>query len=167
MTAAERVGNPLRSASSGAPLVSVIIPTWNRAPMLRLTLQTVLAQDLAGGDFEVLVVGDACTDDTEAVVASFDDARVRWHNRRERFGSQSGPNNTALRMARGTHVAHIGHDDFWLPWHLSDLVSTIEETGADWVYSLVVALGPQGIGHCSGPPQPGVPDTEHIVPPAG
>src|SRR5262245_6359516 len=116
------------------PLVSVIIPTWNRAPMLHLTLETVLAQDLEDGNFEVLVVGDACTDETEAVVASFNDPRLHWHNLPERFGWQSGPNNAALKMARGTYIAHICHDDFWLPWHLSGLVTTIERTGADWVY---------------------------------
>jgi glycosyltransferase involved in cell wall biosynthesis len=150
-----------------APLVSVVIPTFNRAPMLRLTLETVLAQDLPGGDFEVLVTGDACTDDSEAVVASFHDPRLRWRNLPERYGSQSGPNNSSYARARGMYIAHIGHDDFWFPWHLSELVQTIEESGADWVYPLVVVLGPDGVRHCSGPPQPGVPDAEHIVPPAG
>lgn len=149
------------------PLVSVVIPTWNRAPMLRLTLETVLAQDLPGGNYEVLVTGDACDDDTEAVVASFNDPRLRWHNLAERYGSQSGPNNAAYARARGRYIAHIGHDDFWFPWHLSGLVQTIEESGADWVYALVVVLGPDGVRHCSGPPQAGVPDSEHIVPPAG
>jgi glycosyltransferase involved in cell wall biosynthesis len=150
-----------------APLVSVIIPTWNRAPMLRLTLQTVLAQDLAGGDFEVLVIGDACTDDSEAAVASFRDPRLHWHNLPANSGSASRPNNTGLRLARGRYIAHLGHDDFWFPWHLSGLVTTIETTGADWVYSLVVAIGPDGIRHCTGPPQAGVPDAEHHVPPSG
>jgi hypothetical protein len=149
-----------------APLVSVIIPTWNRAPMLRLALATVLAQDLAG-DFEVLVIGDACTDESEAVVASFADPRLHWHNLAQNSGSASVPTNAGLRMARGRYIAHLGHDDFWFPWHLSGLVAVIEQTGADWVYSLVVAIGPEGIRHCTGPPQAGVPQAEHHVPPSG
>jgi hypothetical protein len=151
--------------ATDAPLVSVIIPTWNRAAMLRLTLTTVLGQDLS--DCEVLVIGDGCTDDSEAVVASFDDARLHWENLPVNSGAPSAPNNAGLRKARGRYIAHLGHDDFWLPWHLSGLVTTIAETGADWVYSLVVAIGPDGIRHCSGPPQPGVPAAEHHVPPSG
>ena len=133
--------------------------------MLRLTLQTVLNQDLP--DFEALVIGDGCTDDSEEAVASFGDPRLRWHNLPVNSGAASVPNNTGLAMARGRYVAHLGHDDFWFPWHLSGLVATIEATGADWVYPLVVAVGPDGIRHCSGPPQPGVPAAEHHVPPSG
>src|SRR3954471_8288451 len=123
---------PVTETGSGdqpdqAPLVSVIIPTWNRAPMLRLAIATVLAQDLAGGDFEVLVIGDACTDDSAAVVASFADPRLHWHNLAQNSGSASVPTNAGLRRARGRYIAHLGHDDFWFPWHLSALVSVIEQ----------------------------------------
>ena len=155
------------SPSSREPMVSVIIPTWNRAPMLRLTLETALAQELPSGEFEVIVIGDGCTDDSEAVVASFHDPRLIWRNLPTNSGAAAIPNNTGLRMARGRYIAHLGHDDFWLPWHLSGLVSTIESTGADWVYSLVVAIGPDDIRHGTGPPQTGVPDAEHHVPPSG
>src|SRR3954463_5627443 len=164
MTADAEPGSGDRTYS---PLVSVIIPTWNRAPMLRLAIATVLAQDLAGGNFEVLVIGDACTDESEAVVASFADPRLHWHNLTQNSGSSSVPTNAGLRMARGRYIAHLGHDDFWFPWHLSGLVAVIEQTGADWVYSLVVAIGPDGIRHCTGPPQAGVPQAEHHVPPSG
>ena len=50
------------------PLVSVVIATFNWSAALRLAIRSVLQQTL--GDFEVLVVGDACTDDSEAVVAA-------------------------------------------------------------------------------------------------
>jgi hypothetical protein len=149
-----------------SPLVSVVIPTWNRAPMLQLAIATVLAQDLTS-DFEVLVIGDACTDESAEVVASFADPRLRWHNLTQNSGAASVPTNAGLRRARGRYVAHLGHDDFWFPWHLSGLIATLEQTGADWVYSLVVAIGPDGIRHCTGPPQAGVPEAEHHVPPSG
>ena len=51
-------------------LVTVIIPTYNMSPVLKLTLKSVLLQDFA--DFEVWVVGDGCSDDSESVVASLD-----------------------------------------------------------------------------------------------
>ena len=160
MTADAESANP-----EPAPLVSVIIPTWNRAPMLRLTLATVLAQDLT--DFEALVIGDGCTDDSAEVAAGFNDGRLHWQNLPVNSGAPSIPNNTGLRQARGRYIAHLGHDDFWLPWHLSGLVFRIEESGADWVYSLVVAVGPDDIRHCTGPPRSDVPDAEHHVPPSG
>src|SRR6185312_6165919 len=147
MTAATEAGSGDQPAES--PLVNVIIPTWNWAPMLRLAIATVLAQDLTG-DFEVLVIGDACTDESAEVVASFADSRLRWHNLAQNSGSASAPTNAGLRRARGRYVAHLGHDDFWFPWHLSGLIATLEQSGADWVYSLVVAVGPDGIRHCSG-----------------
>ncbi len=54
--------------------VSVIIPTYNSSRTLRMTLESVLAQDFQ--DFEVQVLGDGCTDDSEAVVAAFGDPRI-------------------------------------------------------------------------------------------
>jgi glycosyltransferase involved in cell wall biosynthesis len=135
--------------------------------MLRLALSTVLSQDLAHADFEVLVIGDGCTDDSEAVVRGFNDPRLHWYNLPVNSGSQSAPNNAGLGMSRGRYIAHIGHDDFWFPWHLSGLVGTIEQTGADWAYPLVLSCGPEGIVHCDGPPQADVPDAEHFVPPSG
>ena len=73
------------------------------------------------------MVGDACTDDTEDVVAGFaaTDERVRWINLPRHVGTQAGPNNEALRQARGRFIAHLGHDDLWLPHHLEVLVNAL------------------------------------------
>jgi hypothetical protein len=49
--------------------------------------------------------------------------RVRWINLEQRWGTQSGPNNRRLEEARGRAIACIGHDDIWLPGHLSALVA--------------------------------------------
>ena len=93
--------------SSPAPLVSVITATYNWSSVLRYAIQSVLRQTCQ--DFEMIVVGDGCTDDSAEVVASFDDPRLRWHNLPHNTGHQSAPNNAGLELARGRYVAYLGH----------------------------------------------------------
>lgn len=99
--------------------------TYNWAPVLPYSIGSVLDQTHA--DFELLVVGDGCTDESEAVVASIGDPRVRWINLPANTGHQSGPNNEGLRRSSGNVVAFCGHDDLWLPHHLATLVPVIAE----------------------------------------
>jgi glycosyltransferase involved in cell wall biosynthesis len=125
------------------PAVTVIIPTYNCSGALKLTLETVLAQDFK--DFEVWVVGDGCTDDSEEVVSSFGDERLNWINLPINSGTPTKPRNEALRRAKGRLIAYLGHDDLWFPWHLSELVDCVDETGSDFVYSVGAFVEPEGI----------------------
>jgi glycosyltransferase involved in cell wall biosynthesis len=127
-----------------APVFSVAIATWNWSAALELALQSVLDQTFA--DFEVLVVGDACTDDSAEVVASFGDPRLRWHNLEANVGNQWGPNNYAISVARGKYIAYLGHDDLWWPTHLATALATFERTGADMVAAACVLYGPADSG---------------------
>lgn len=124
------------------PAVSVIIATYNRSNALAYAIRSVLWSTFT--DWELLVVGDACTDDTEEVVESFKDGRIRFVNLEENTGEQSGPNNEGFRLARGSYVAYLNHDDLWLPDHLEAAVGGIEESGADMVFTLLCAVGPAG-----------------------
>lgn len=133
-------GNPAATPPRAPPHVSVIIATYNRSGALRYAISSVLAQTFR--DFELLVVGDACTDDSESVVRQFDDPRVVWHNLPDNCGNQFGPNNYGLAQARGRHVAYLGHDDLWHRDHLANLVAAIEEREADLVFALTLEIGP-------------------------
>jgi glycosyltransferase involved in cell wall biosynthesis len=126
-----------------SPAITVVIPTYKSSGTLRLALETVLLQDFH--DFEVRVVGDACTDDSEAVVSSFKDKRLKWTNLSVNSGGPGLPRNEALRRAKGQFIAYLGHDDLWLPWHLSGLVDCIEKSNSGFVYSLGLMLGPSGV----------------------
>ena len=86
---------------------TVIIPTYNWAPVLPYSIGSVLDQTLT--DFELLVVGDGCTDESEGVVRDIarQDSRVRWINLPENTRSQSKPNNEGNRQARGEFVAYL------------------------------------------------------------
>jgi glycosyltransferase involved in cell wall biosynthesis len=69
-------------------------------------------------DFEYLVIDDGSTDDTEEVVQSFSDERIKYHKLSENSGNQVVPNNYALERARGYFIAYLGHDDLWCKNHL-------------------------------------------------
>jgi glycosyltransferase involved in cell wall biosynthesis len=127
---------PKPRATDG-PLVTVVISAYNRSEVLRYALASAVAQTYRR--LEILVVGDACTDDSEEVVAAAGDPRVRWINLKRNTGSQAGPNQEGLRSARGELIAYLGQDDLWRRDHVAILVDDIERTGAD-VTSTVVSL---------------------------
>jgi glycosyltransferase involved in cell wall biosynthesis len=122
-----------------APLVTVIIATWNWSSVLPYSIGSALRQSVS--DIEVLVIGDCCTDDSQQVVEAIDDPRVRWVNLPENSGHQFGPNNEGIRLARGKYIAYLGHDDLWLPHHLSSLIAEVER-GADMAYGIVRSVYP-------------------------
>ena len=147
------------------PAVSIVIATFNRAPVLRLALESVRRQTFT--DWEALVIGDGCTDDSAGVVESMGDPRYRWHNLPKNTGSQSEPNNTGLAMARGRRVAYLGHDDLWFPWHLQLLVETLDAEAADFGHALVAYFRETGLVGCWGAPADGTTYGEQSIPPSG
>jgi glycosyltransferase involved in cell wall biosynthesis len=123
-----------------APAVTVIIATYNWSTVLPYSIGSVLDQIFT--DFELLVIGDRCTDDSAEVVGRIDDRRVNWHNLDARIGHQSGPNNAGMRMARASVIAYLGHDDLWLPHHLATLVPALRDgTGMAYAKTLSVVPG--------------------------
>lgn len=135
---------PVGSPPVSSPRVTVIIPTWNWSTVLPYSIGSVLRQTWT--DFELLVIGDGCTDDSEAVVTRLaqTDPRVRWINLPQNFGQQAAPNNEGLRVARGELIAYLGHDDLWLPGHLAAQIAAIDG-GADLVLAGVASITPEAV----------------------
>jgi glycosyltransferase involved in cell wall biosynthesis len=127
-----------------SPSVTVIIPTYNWSEALRVSIASALAQTYR--DFELLVIGDCCTDDSREVALSFGDSRIRWHNLATRYKCQTGPNNYGISIATGSLIAYLGHDDVWHPGHLGSLVAKMNDTGADIACAVTVMYGPPGSG---------------------
>jgi hypothetical protein len=115
------------------PRVTVLLPTHNRADVLGYAIRSVLWQ--TENSFELLIVGDGCTDHTREVVAAFSDARIRWIDLPKAPLSGYANRNIALRQARGQYVVYGQHDDILLPDHIERLIATIEASDADWAYS--------------------------------
>ena len=136
------VPSPARDAR---PLVSVVMATYNRSNILRYAIESVRWQTVS--DWELWVVGDACTDDTAAVIASFDDRRIRFLNVGSHVGEQSGPNNEGARRSRGRYLAYLNHDDLWLPDHLEIAVDALENPKADLVWPMAAEYSKKGKFH--------------------
>lgn len=101
--------------------VSVIIPTYNRANLLAEAIDSVLAQSYT--DYELIVIDDGSTDDTERVVHSYGD-RVRYY--RQINGGVNNARNHAVRLAKGEYIALLDNDDLWLPFKLELEVAILE-----------------------------------------
>src|SRR6266516_2486605 len=104
---------PLRSAAPTQcelpilpGLVSVVIPTFNRAAIVTRAIESALSQTY--GNIEVIVVDDGSADDTRDIVASYGE-RVRYFYQNN--AGVSAARNTALRNARGEFVAFLDSDD--------------------------------------------------------
>lgn len=134
--------------NSSAPRVSVVTATYNRSNVLRYAIESVRASTLT--DWEHIIIGDACTDDTAEVVASFQEPRLRFKNLEKNVGEQSGPNNVGCEMARGKYIAFLNHDDLYLPHHLETAVRALERENADLVYSLKLTYGVKQLIHLRG-----------------
>jgi len=107
------------------PKVSVIIPTRNRAQMLKRALNSVLAQSYQ--DFEVIVVSDGSTDHTEHIVEAFNDPRITLLKHKTSRGA-SAARNTGMRIAKGKYIAFLDDDDEWMPNKLKLQLPIIENS---------------------------------------
>ena len=125
---------------TSAPLVTIVTATYNWSSALRCAIESARLQTFQ--DFEHVVVGDGCTDDSADVVSSFRDPRLRWINLPENTGGQAGPNNHGIAAARGSFIAYLGHDDVWYPTHLETLIATLRDKRADMAGAVMLLYGP-------------------------
>ena len=117
---------------AGAPRVSVVIPTYNRAALLPRAMRSVLAQTFR--DLELIVVDDASADGSADLVERCNDPRARVV-RLTKNGGVSRALNEGIAVARGEWVAFLGDDDEWLPELLGRLTARVDAGGG--AFSLV------------------------------
>jgi glycosyltransferase involved in cell wall biosynthesis len=112
------------------PVVSIVIPSFNKAQFLGLVLDSLLAQTFS--DWEAIVVDNRSTDGTSAVLAGYADARIRVESV-DNGGVIAVSRNAGIRLARGTYVAFLDADDWWTPEKLQRAVDALN-AGADVFY---------------------------------
>ncbi len=106
------------------PIVSIVIPTYNREHLLPIAVDSVRAQTF--GDWELLIVDDHSTDGTRELVEqwSAEDGRIRYLVN-ERTKGPAGARNTGIDHSRREYVAFLDSDDEWMPYHLEKMVATL------------------------------------------
>lgn len=112
--------------TASAPLISVILPTHNRAHLLGRAVRSVLAQDYS--KLEVIIVDDASSDETQQLAGTISDPRVRYI-RRHAQGGAGAARNTGIAAATGTLVAFQDSDDEWLADKLTRQLAILDAAG--------------------------------------
>jgi len=114
------------------PLVSVIIPTYDRLPLLREAVESVRAQTFAG--WELVVADDGSADGSAEAVEAMGDVRIRVL-RLPHSGDEATARNAGAAAARGEWLAFLDSDDVWLPRKLSAQVEATLRAGVEWSYA--------------------------------
>jgi len=111
-------------ASASKPLVSVVIPTYNSAQYLPESIESVLSQSWQ--DFEIIIVDDGSTDNTQEVVGAFKSIKIRYV-RQEHSGGPSRPRNVGIHHARGKYISLFDSDDLMSRHKLAEAVPFLEQ----------------------------------------
>lgn len=116
-----------------AGLVSVIMPSFNTANYIAESIQSVLVQSYK--DWELIIVDDCSTDDTDGVVKPFlADKRIRYL-KNEKSSGAAVSRNRAIREAKGKWIAFLDSDDLWMPDKLKKQVSFMEKNSYHFSYT--------------------------------
>lgn len=112
-------------------LVSVIMPSWNTAIYIEESIKSVLAQTYQ--HWELIIVDDCSTDDTDNVVSKFRDKRIKYFKNKRNIGAAL-TRNKALREANGEWIAFLDSDDLWLSDKLDRQIAFMKNNGYVFSY---------------------------------
>jgi glycosyltransferase involved in cell wall biosynthesis len=120
---------------------SVVVPTYNRADLITKTLQSLLNQQYT--NYEIIVVDDGSTDNTEEVVKSLDNQRIIYvkKNNAERAAAR----NYGAAMAKGEYINFFDSDDLAYPNHISEAIGIIKQyKKPEWFHLSYAVADPSG-----------------------
>ena len=104
--------------------ISIIMPTYNCGRFIEESIRSVIAQTYT--NWELLIVDDCSTDDTEEKVALFNDPRIHYVKNDRNLGAAL-TRNKALKMANGRYIAFLDSDDLWMPEKLAHQLAFMEK----------------------------------------
>lgn len=118
-------------------LVSIIMPSWNTARFIAESIQSVIAQTYR--NWELLIVDDCSTDNTDEIVSSFKDERIKYFKNEKNSGAAL-TRNRAMREAQGEWIAFLDSDDLWAPEKLEKQIRFMKEHGYTFSYHEYVKI---------------------------
>jgi len=113
-------------------LISIIMPSYNTEQFIGESIKSVLAQTYT--KWELIIVDDCSTDNTDAVVAAFDDERIKYIKNEKNSGAAIS-RNRALREAQGKWITFLDSDDLWAPEKLEKQLRFMTENNYSFTYT--------------------------------
>ena len=107
-------------------LVSIIMPTYNCAVFIGETIESVISQTYT--KWELIIVDDQSTDNTEEIVKKYNDSRIRYKKLKKNFGAAVA-RTEAMKLAQGQYMAFCDSDDLWMFNKLERQLSFMKENG--------------------------------------
>ena len=114
-------------------LVSIVMPSYNTGRFIKETIESVLLQTYI--NWELIIVDDCSTDNTDEVVNSFQDDRIIYVKNSNNAGAAVS-RNKALQLAKGQWIAFLDSDDIWYPQKLEKQLKFMKDNGYDFTYTM-------------------------------
>lgn len=111
-------------------LFSIIIPTYNRGDRIKLTINSVLSQSFK--DFELIIIDDGSTDETERIIRSITDHRIRYYKIEN--SERGAARNVGINLARGSYITFLDSDDIYYPNHLEEAYGFIKKNNSAFFF---------------------------------
>lgn len=128
-------------------LVSIIMPSYNTAKYIADSIESVINQTYT--DWELIIVDDCSTDNTDDIVKQFDDKRIIYLKNEKNSGAAVS-RNRALKAAKGRWIAFLDSDDLWYPQKLEKQIGFMKENGYSFSYTNYIEIdeGSNPNGRC-------------------
>ena len=124
------------------PFFSIVVPTYNRGYIIPATIDSILAQDCK--DYEIIIVDDGSTDNTEEVVKKYLSDNVFYY--RKENAERSEARNFGTNLAKGRYINWLDSDDYMHPGHLTEMKRVIKEKGEPAIIAAAYEVEKKGEG---------------------
>ncbi|GAA0670979.1 glycosyltransferase family 2 protein [Rheinheimera tangshanensis] len=141
---------------SNSPVFSVVMPVYNRADIIKYSINSVLEQDFQ--DYEIIIVDDGSEDNTIKVVEGVGDSRIRIVAQQNKGASSA--RNTGIDQAKGKYIAFLDSDDLFLPHHLKQAFDVLEKGANICTFTQIIVDRGDGIKYLK--PHRAQKENEHI-----
>ena len=122
-------------------LVSIVMPTYNTAEYITESILSVILQTYQ--NWELIIVDDCSTDETEKIVNEFSDSRITFHKNECNLGAAAS-RNKALSLAKGKWIAFLDSDDLWLPNKLEKQINFMKSNEYHFSYTEYMEIDEHG-----------------------